>query len=54
MNVTDLETYQMHHLLSSLYDLSEAQARILYAGWDVVRNVAGLGTNRDEILEKLR
>jgi DNA helicase HerA-like ATPase len=54
VNITDLETYQMHHLLSSLYNLSEAQARILYAGWDVVRTRAGLGTNCESILEELR
>ncbi len=37
-NITDLETYQVIHLLRSLYDLSEAQSRIIQAGWTDVVN----------------
>lgn len=39
VNMTDLETYQIIHLLRSLYDLSEAQSRILQAGWtDIIED----------------
>ena len=38
VNITDLETYQIIHLLRSLYESSEAQSRILQAGWtDIIR-----------------
>jgi len=33
----DLELYQIHHLLSSIYGLSKAQARVLEKSWDDVR-----------------
>ncbi|MEM5815573.1 MAG: ATP-binding protein [Candidatus Aenigmatarchaeota archaeon] len=54
-NITDLETYQVIHLLKSLYDLSEAQTRIIQAGWtDVVNDPELKDTpNIDRITEKL-
>lgn len=55
-NMTDFETYQIIHLLKSLYDLSEAQSRILQAGWTEITNDPDLKdtTQIDPILEKLK
>lgn len=55
VNMTDLETYQIIHLLRSLYDLSEAQSRILQAGWtDIIEDPdLRLTTNIEKILKKL-
>ncbi|MBC7081834.1 MAG: ATP-binding protein [Thermoplasmatales archaeon] len=55
-NMTDFETYQIIHLLKSLYDLSEAQSRILQAGWAEITNDPDLKdtTQIDPILEKLK
>lgn len=54
--MTDFETYQIIHLLKSLYDLSEAQSRILQAGWTEITNDPDLKdtTQIDPILEKLK
>lgn len=54
-NLTDFETYQIIHLLKSLYDLSEAQSRILQAGWSEVVSKPKLKdtTEIDPILEEL-
>jgi len=55
VNMTDLETYQIIHLLRSLYDLSEAQSRILQAGWTDVISDPDLRdtTSIEKIIKKL-
>lgn len=55
VNMTDIETYQIIHLLRSLYDLSEAQSRILQAGWTDVITDPELKdtTDIEKILKKL-
>lgn len=55
-NMTDFETYQIIHLLRSLYDLSEAQSRILQAGWAEITNDPELKdtTKIEPIIEKLK
>ena len=55
VNITDLETYQIIHLLRSLYDLSEAQSRILQAGWtDIIENPELIDTTDiNKIINKL-
>lgn len=55
VNMTDLETYQIIHLLRSLYDLSEAQSRILQAGWADIINDPALrdSTDINDIIKKL-
>lgn len=52
IRINDLETYQIIHLLKSLYDLSEPQSRILQAGWSKVQADPEL-ENIDDILKKL-
>jgi DNA helicase HerA-like ATPase len=55
VNMTDLETYQIIHLLRSLYDLSEAQSRILQAGWTDIIEDPDLRdtTDIEKIIKKL-
>ncbi|MCK9151806.1 ATP-binding protein [Methanobacterium alcaliphilum] len=55
VNITELETYQIIHLLRSLYDLSEAQSRILQAGWtDIIEDPELRNTiNIEKIIKKL-
>ena len=55
VNITDLETYQIIHLLRSLYDLSEAQSRILQAGWtDIIEDPELIDTTDiNKIINKL-
>ncbi|WP_461465623.1 ATP-binding protein, partial [Methanothermobacter thermautotrophicus] len=55
-NMTDFETYQIIHLLKSLYELSEAQSRILQAGWAEITNEPELKDTTDIecIIKKLK
>lgn len=55
VNMTDLETYQIIHLLRSLYDLSEAQSRILQSGWtDIISDPDLRDTTRiEKIIQRL-
>lgn len=55
VNITDLETYQIIHLLTSLFDLSEPQSRILQANWTTVTNTPELKdtTSIDKIIKAL-
>lgn len=56
VNMTDLETYQIIHLLKSLYDLSEAQSRILQTGWTDITEDPDIKDTTDinEIISKLK
>ena len=56
IDITDLETYQIISILNELFELSEAQSRILQAGWSDVRKELknSDSTDIDEILKKFR
>lgn len=55
VNITDLETYQIIHLLRSLFDLSEPQSRIMQANWTNVTNSPALKDTTDinKIIDEL-
>ncbi|MBD3213360.1 MAG: DUF87 domain-containing protein [Candidatus Lokiarchaeota archaeon] len=56
IDITDLETYQIISILNELFELSEAQSRILQAGWADVRKELrnSDSTDIDAILKRFR
>lgn len=52
VNLGDLETYQIIYLLEKLHDISEAQRRILQAGWSAIHKDPDLRSTTD--IEKIK
>ena len=55
VNMADLETYQIIYLMQSMFELSEAQNRILQAGWSDITDDPAIKSTTDieKIIKKL-